>query len=289
MTTLNAIMRGRTASPAFKANNYLVIGASILTFVTLAGVFAPWLAPYPEDALGSVNTGGTLLPPSAEHWMGTDQAGRDVLSRVIFGARTSLTIVIAVIILAGTIGTILGVVAGFAGGIVRDTVMRVTDMFLAFPALLLALALALILRPSLPTVILAIAVTWWPWYTRLTSSVASSMRTRGFVEAAQCLGVSTPRLVLRHVLPNSTTPVLVQSSLDAGGILITSAALSYLGLGANGPTPEWGLMVSEGQQFFSTSWWAALFPGLTIMITALAFNLIGEGLRSALDPRRAAS
>ncbi|MGK3958472.1 ABC transporter permease [Arthrobacter sp. R4] len=288
MTTLNALTQLRAATQTFKANTYVLIGGSILALITLAGLLAPWLAPYPEDALGNVNTAQTLLPPSAEHWMGTDQAGRDVLSRVLFGTRTSLTIVVAVIAVAGTIGTILGVVAGFAGGVIRDIVMRVTDMFLAFPALLLALALALILRPSMPTVILAIAVTWWPWYTRLTASVASSMRNRGYVEAARCLGVSAPRLVLRHVLPNSMTPVLVQSSLDAGGILITSAALSYLGLGANGPTPEWGLMVSEGQQFFTTAWWAALFPGLTIMITALAFNLLGEGLRSSLDPRRTA-
>jgi peptide/nickel transport system permease protein len=164
--------------------------------------------------------------------------------------------------------------------------MRITDVFLAFPALLLSLALAVVLPPSVNTVVLAIAVTWWPWYARLAASTAASIATRGYVDAARCLGVPAPLIVLRHVLPNSLTPVLVQMSLDAGGVILTSAALSYLGLGAQEPTAEWGLMVQQGQTYFTTSWWMVTFPGLAILVTAFAFNVLGEGLRNALDPRR---
>lgn len=164
--------------------------------------------------------------------------------------------------------------------------MRITDIFLAFPALLLSLALAVVLQPSVTTVILAIAVTWWPWYARLSASVAASVATRSYVDAARCLGVPAPVIVWRHVLPNSLTPVLVQLSLDAGGVILTAAALSYLGLGAHEPTAEWGLMVQQGQTLFTTNWWVVTFPGLAILVTAFAFNVLGEGLRSALDPRR---
>jgi peptide/nickel transport system permease protein len=160
--------------------------------------------------------------------------------------------------------------------------MRVTDVFLAFPALLLSLALAVVLQPSVTTVIVAIAVTWWPWYARLTASVAASVSTRGFVDSARCLGVPAPVIVFRHVLPNSLTPVLVQLSLDGGGVILTAAALSYLGLGAHEPTSEWGLMVQQGQSLFTTDWWVVTCPGVAILITAFAFNVLGEGLRARL-------
>ncbi|ADG89644.1 cytochrome c550 [Thermobispora bispora] len=259
-----------------------VAGAVLLGIIVLAAVFAPWIAPYPEDGGSATHPTEALLPPSAEHWFGTDQVGRDVLSRVLFGARTSLVIVVAVLAISGTVGVILGVVAGYAGGWVRDVIMRVTDVFLAFPALLLSLALAVVLQPSVTTVIVAISATWWPWYTRLTASVASSVATRGFVDAARCLGVPAPLIVFRHVLPNALTPVLVQLSLDGGGVILTAAALSYLGLGAHEPTAEWGLMVEQGQALFTTNWWVVTFPGLAILITAFACNMLGEGLRARL-------
>lgn len=260
-----------------------VLGAALLAVIVVAAVLAPWLAPYPADEPDPVNA---LLPPSAAHWFGTDSAGRDVLTRVLYGGRTSLVIAVAVLGVAATVGVLLGVVAGYAGGWVRDVIMRVTDVFLAFPALLLSLALAVVLQPGVTTVIVALAVTWWPWYARLAASVAASVATRPYVDAARCLGVPAPLIVLRHVLPNSLTPVLVQLSQDAGGVILTAAALSYLGLGAQEPTAEWGLMVQQSQTLFTTNWWVVTFPGLAIMLTAFASNLVGEGLRDALDPRR---
>ncbi|MGI5154740.1 ABC transporter permease [Microbispora sp. CA-102843] len=260
-----------------------VAGAVLLGIVVLAALLAPWIAPYPEDGGSATHPLEALLPPSGAHWFGTDQVGRDVLSRVLFGARTSLLIAVAVLAVSGVAGVILGVVAGYAGGWARDVIMRVTDVFLAFPALLLSLALAVVLQPSVTTVIVAIAVTWWPWYARLTASVAASVATRGFVDSARCLGVPAPLIVLRHVLPNSLTPVLVQLSLDGGGVILTAAALSYLGLGAHEPTSEWGLMVQQGQSLFTTDWWVVTFPGLAILVTAFSFNVLGEGLRARLS------
>ncbi|ETK31279.1 ABC transporter permease [Microbispora sp. ATCC PTA-5024] len=257
-------------------------GGVLLALVVLAALLAPWIAPYPDDGGSATHPLEALVPPSGAHWFGTDQVGRDVLSRVLFGARTSLLIAVAVLVISGVAGVVLGVVAGYAGGWVRDVIMRVTDVFLAFPALLLSLALAVVLQPSVTTVIVAIAVTWWPWYARLTASVAASVATRGFVDSARCLGVPAPVIVFRHVLPNSLTPVLVQLSLDGGGVILTAAALSYLGLGAHEPTSEWGLMVQQGQSLFTTDWWVVTFPGLAILLTAFAFNVLGEGLRARL-------
>jgi peptide/nickel transport system permease protein len=259
--------------------------AVVLVLLVLAAVLAPWIAPYPADGTTATHAADRLLPPSAQHWFGTDQVGRDVVTRVLFGARTSLGMAVSVLAVAATVGVLLGVVAGFVGGWVRDVIMRITDVFLAFPALLLSLALAMILRPSVTTAIIAIAATWWPWYTRLSASVASSIRSRPYIDAARCLGVSRARILARHVLPNSGTPVLVQLSLDAGGVILTAASLSYLGLGATEPDSEWGLMVQQGQSLFTTHWWVVTFPGLAILLAAFCFNMLGEGLRHSLDPR----
>lgn len=283
---LARVVRASRLGRLVRADALAWVGLVILAVVIVAAVFAPWLAPYPDDGTSATHPAQSLLGPSGAHWMGTDLVGRDVLTRVLYGARTSLTIVVAVLAIAATVGVLLGVTAGYAGGLVRDAILRVTDIFLAFPALLLSLALAVVLHAGLGTAIVAIAVTWWPWYTRLTVSLASSIRSRGYVEAARCLGVSPVRLVVRHVLPNSLTPVLVQLSLDAGGVILTAAALSYLGLGAQEPTSEWGLMVEQGQSLFTTDWWVVTFPGLAILLTAFGFNVLGEAVRSALDPRR---
>jgi peptide/nickel transport system permease protein len=262
------------------------VGGVVLALIVISALAAPLLAPYPADGTNATHPVQSLLPPSSAHWFGTDGVGRDVLSRVLYGARTSLTIAIAVLAVSAVIGVLLGVIAGYAGGVVRDAVMRVTDVFLAFPALLLSVALAVVLHPGVEGAIIAITASWWPWYARMAAVTATSIRSRGFIDAARCLGVSRVRIVLRHVLPNSLTPVLVQLSLDAGGVILTAAALSYLGMGPQEPTAEWGLMVQQGQSLFTTDWWVVTFPGLAIVVTAFCFNVLGEGLRSALDPRR---
>ena len=227
-----------------------------------------------------------LRAPSAGHWFGTDQVGRDILSKVIYGTRVSPVIAVIVLVIACGIGVPLGVAAGFLGGWVDELIMRVTDVFLAFPPLLLALALAAVLPASLTSLTIAIAAVWWPWYVRLLRGQAASVAGRPYVEACRALGVSRLRIIFRHVLPNSITPLLVQVSLDVGGVILTASALSFLGLGAQDPTPDWGLMVAEGQSYFTPDWWLVTFPGLAILVTAFAFNLLGDGLRDLLDPKR---
>ena len=211
---------------------------------------------------------------------------RDVLSRTLYGARTSLGIAGSVLVIAMAIGLPLGTIAGYFGGWIDDVIMRITDVFLAFPALLLSLALASVLQASATTAAIVIAATWWPWYARLARGQAASIKGRGFVEASRALGVGHTRMIFRHILPNSATPVIVQASLDVGGIILTASTLSYLGLGAQDPTAEWGLMVSSGQSFFTTAWWLVTFPGAAILLASLGFNLLGDGLRTILDPRR---
>ncbi len=258
----------------------------MLGAIVLVALLAPWLAPHPGDAGTATHPFQVLQAPSSAHPFGTDLVGRDLLTRVMYGARISLRIVIEVLVLAGLIGIPLGLVAGYFGGLADQIIMRITDVFLAFPALLLSLAIAFVLTPSVPNMTIAITVTWWPWYTRLVRGEAASIATRPYIESCRVLGVSPVRVLLRHVLPNSMTPVLVQMSLDAGGILLTAAAISFLGLGAQDPTPEWGLMVSQGADYFSTQWWFVTFAGLAILFTAMAFNMIGDGVRELLDPKR---
>lgn len=271
---------------AARTDRLAAVGAVVLALIVIAALAAPLLAPYPGDGTDATHPAEALRAPGAEHWFGTDGVGRDLLTRVLYGARTSLTIAVSVLALSAVIGVLLGVVAGYAGGVVRDVIMRITDVFLAFPALLLSVALALVLHPGTQGAIIAITASWWPWYARMSAVAATSIRSRGFIDAARCLGGSRTRIVLRHVLPNSLTPVLVQLSLDAGGVILTTAALSFLGLGPQEPTAEWGLMVQQGQSLFTTNWWVVAFPGLAIVVTAFCFNVLGEGLRSALDPRR---
>lgn len=262
------------------------MSAVVLALIVLAAILAPWIAPFPGDGTTDVHPMNLLKSPSATHLMGTDTFGRDILSRLLFGARTSLIIVAAVLLVSVLFGTFVGLVAGYFGGWIRDVLMRVTDIFLAFPALLLSVALAMVLRPSVTTVIIAIAVTWWPWYARLAVGMAASIRSRAYVDASRTLGQSHLKIIAKQVLPNSTTPILVQMSLDAGGVILTAAALSYLGLGVKDPMSEWGLMIQQGQSLVATQWWVVVFPGLAILITAFCFNMLGEGLRSALDVKK---
>ncbi|HYX80565.1 MAG TPA: ABC transporter permease [Actinomycetota bacterium] len=269
-----------------RRNPLLVAGAALSLLILVVAILAPVLAPHPADATIATHPTQTLEAPSASHLFGTDQLGRDVFSRVLYGARISPLIAVLVLLISCLVGIPLGTAAGYFGGPIDEVVMRITDVFLAFPALLLALAFAAVLSPSVGNTTLAIALTWWPWYTRLIRGQAASVAGRQYVEAARALGVRHRWILLRHILPNSITPLIVQVSLDVSAVILTASALSFLGLGAQDPTPDWGLMVSQGQSYFTTQWWLVTFPGAAILLTAVAFNLLGDGLRDVLDPRR---
>jgi peptide/nickel transport system permease protein len=269
-----------------RANPLLAAGGVLSVLVVVVALILPLVAPYPQDWGSATHPLSTLEPPSVQHIFGTDQVGRDIFSRVVYGARVSPLIALLVLLIACAIGLPLGLIAGYFGGLLDEVIMRITDIFLAFPALLLALALASVLVPGLPSAVIAIAATWWPWDTRLVRGQAASVAGRPYIESARALGIPWSTIIFRHVLPNSITPLIVQISLDLGGVILTASALSFLGLGAQDPTPDWGLMVSEGQAYFVTQWWLVTFPGLAILVTALAFNLLGDGLRDVLDPRR---
>lgn len=267
-----------------KRNPLTVIGLFLVAVFLLLAALAPWIAPYPQD-VWAVHPEERFSPPSTQHWFGTDELGRDIFSRVIFGTRISLRIGMIVVVLALAIGVPLGLIAGTFGGLLDEILMRVTDMFLSFPPLLLAMAISATLGASLENAMVAIAIAWWPWYARLIRSEALSIRERDYVEAARAAGATWVRLLFRHVLPNSLAPVIVQASMDFGSVILTSASLSFLGLGAQPPTPEWGLMINIGRSYFLTHWWIVTFPGLAILITVLSFNITGDGLREILDPK----
>lgn len=261
------------------------ISLIVIALLVLVAIFAPWIAPYPSHAISETNPQDKLLPPSARYLMGTDELGRDLFSRIIFGTRISLQTALIAVGLALLIGVPLGAIAGGFGGVVDEVIMRITDVFLSFPPLLLAIAIAAFLGPSLTNAMLAIAISWWPWYTRIIRGQAVSIRERQFVRAALAIGTPMPRIVFRHILPNTMAPVIVQASMDIGGVILTIAALSFLGLGAQPPTPEWGLLISTSRTYFLNAWWYSTFPGIAIFITVLVFNLIGDGIREVLDPR----
>jgi peptide/nickel transport system permease protein len=268
--------------PAILRSPLATAGLVLIIIFAAGALLAPVIAPY--DPLDQILI-SRLKPPSLEHLLGTDQLGRDVFSRMLFGARISLTIGLAVVASASAFGTLVGLMAGYSGGLVGEVLMRFTDIFFAFPPLILAMAIAGALGPSLNNAMIAIAVVTWPVYARLVRGQVLSLREREFVIAARSIGSSTPRILLRHLLPNTLAPILVQASFDMGGAILAAAGLSFIGFGAQPPTPEWGVMISEGRKFISTQPWLSLFPGLAILFTVAAFNLIGDGVRDVLDPR----
>jgi peptide/nickel transport system permease protein len=262
-----------------------IVATAILAIFLVAAAFAPLLAPYPAQGRGTADVAARDLGPSGAHLFGTDHLGRDVVSRVVFGARPALGSAAAVVLLAVLIGVPLGLVAGYRGGRLDEALMRFTDLFLSFPPLLLAMVIAALLGPSLLHAIFALAVSWWPWYARLSRTVAQSLRQAPFIDAARVFGVRTRTILARHVLRNALTPILVQATVDAGTVILAVGSLSFLGLGSQPPTPDWGLMVSDGRTTVVTEWWIATFPGLAIFAVALGFNLLGDALRDLLDPR----
>ncbi|HKI93153.1 MAG TPA: ABC transporter permease [Gaiellaceae bacterium] len=262
-----------------------VAAAAILAVFVLVTALGPVIAPYPAQGRGTADVAARDLAPSGAHLFGTDHLGRDVVSRVIMGTRPALGSAAAVVLLAVLIGVPLGLASGYLGGRVDEGLMRLTDLFLSFPPLLLAMVIAALLGPSLVHAVLALAVSWWPWYARLARTVAQSLRHAPFVDAARVFGVRAPVIVARHVLRNALTPILVQATVDAGTVILAVGSLSFLGLGSQPPLPDWGLMVADGRTTVLTEWWIATFPGLAIFVVALGFNLLGDTLRDVLDPR----
>ena len=270
----------------FRRDRLALLCLFVILFMFFIAIAAPVLTPYPQQGIGDPNVTEKFLSPSAAHPFGTDDLGRDLLARVMFGARTSLIASFAIVLVSMFIGTLLGAVAGYFGGWLDEVIMRITDIFLAFPPLLLAITIASVLEPNLRNSILAVAITWWPWYTRIVRGQAISIRERNFVRAARSMGVGDWAIIRRHILPNVLTPVLVQGTLDLGSALLTMAGLSFLGLGVQPPTADWGVMVNDGRSHVQSGrWWMGLFPGLAIFITTMAFNLLGDGVQTAMDPR----
>ena len=268
------------------ARNKLSLTALIILVLLIVGaLLAPYIIPYPEDLADATHTQIKLQAPSLEHLMGTDELGRDIFSRFVYGARVSLSAALAAVGLSLVIGIPLGAIAGSFGGWVDNLIMRITDVFLSFPPLLLAIAMVAVMCSSLNNAILAIALSWWPWYTRLIRGQAISVKERKFVQAAETIGTGRMKIIFKHIIPNCISPVIVQASMDIGGVILTVASLSFLGLGAQLPTPEWGLMISMGRRFFPDSWWYCIFPGLAIFVTVLCFNLLGDAIREILDPK----
>ena len=270
---------------AFRRDPLAVASLVVVLAFILGAIFATVLTPYPEQGRGDPNILEKFQPPSWSHPLGTDYLGRDVLARILYGGRVSLGMGLLVVVLAVLIGTPLGALAGYYGGWWDNLIMRITDMFLAFPPLLLAMAIAAALGPSFTNAMIAISLTWWPWYTRLVRAQVLSLRERYFIEAARSIGVTNFTIIRRHVLPNVLTPVLVQGTMDLGSAILTGAAISFIGLGVQAPTAEWGSMISQGRIYFIERPWFAGAAGMAIFLVTLAFNLVGDAMRDAADPR----
>lgn len=267
---------------AFRRNRLALAGLGIVVALLLVAAFAPLLAP--QDPLAQ-NLPGRLQPPSWQHLFGTDSLGRDIYSRIVYGTRVTLVIVILVVILVGPIGLLIGAASGYLGGWVDRLLMRITDVFLAFPRLVLALAFAAALGPGLENAVIAIAITAWPPYARVARAETLIIRSQDYIAAVRLQGASQWRIVWKHVVPMCMPSLIVRTTLDMAGIILTAAGLGFLGLGAQPPIPEWGAMISAGREQIFDQWWVATFPGIAICIVALGFNLLGDGLRDVMDQR----
>jgi len=268
-----------------RKNRLLMLGLCMGMLLFLTAIFAPWIATHPEDAYGSLNMKEKLRPPGSEHFMGTDNYGRDIFSRVVIGTRKSLSIGIGIVLIALSIGLPLGLIAGYYGGKIDELLMRTCDGFLSFPQLLLPIVIGGVFGSSMKINMISLAIVWWPWYARLVRSQVLLVREQLYVMAAKSIGVKDRIIIVRHILSNSISPVLVQVSLDLGYAILASASLSFIGIGAKPPAAEWGLMISEARPYFLNFWWTTTFPGLAIFTSVFAFNMLGDGLKEVLDPK----
>ena len=257
-----------------------------IVLMTVFAVAAPIISPYPDQGAGRTNVDFRRQGASIDYVLGTDDLGRDLLSRLIFATRPALTSALVVVSFAVLIGTPLGAIAGYYGGWIDEIIMRFTDLFLAFPSLLLAMAIVALLGPSLINAMIALVVSWWPWYTRLVRASTLSIKQAYYVEAARSIGVRDVVIIRRHIIPNILTPILVQSTIDIGTVILATTSLAFIGLGTQAPLADWGLMIEEGRKFIRSEWWMSFYPGLMIFLTVLAFNLIGDTLRDIFDPKQ---
>jgi len=268
--------------PRLRRNRLALAGGAVVLLLFVVSLLAPLLAPYDPNG---INAWSVLAPPSWQHWFGTDELGRDVFSRVLFGARISLKVGFVAVGIAVAIGTVVGLVSGFYSGIVDAVLMRLVDIMLCFPAFFLILAVITFLEPSIWYIMMVIGLTGWMGVARLVRAETLSIREMDYIMAARCIGCSDIRIVFRHILPNAMSPVLVSATLGIAGAILTESALSFLGIGVQPPTPSWGNILTSGKDYIEFAWWLSLFPGLAILVTVLAYNLLGEGIRDALDPR----
>jgi len=274
---------GSRAWYKFSRNPLSVVGLGIVGIIVLAAAFAPFVTPYPQHARAFVDFANASLAPSSTYLLGTDVIGRDVLTRIIFGYRVSLMLGVVVLAIAVPIGVGLGLLAGYFGTRTETIIMRITDVFLAIPPLVLALAIMGFLEPTLMNAMIAVAAMWWPWYTRLVYNITRSLRHEGYVIAAEVVGASHLHMLLREILPNALPSILTKMTLDLGFVILIASSLSFLGLGVQPPTPDLGSMVAKGAAYLPDLWWFPVFPGLAILVIVLGFNLLGDGLRDMLD------
>jgi peptide/nickel transport system permease protein len=268
--------------PRIRRNKLAITGAVVVLMLLIASLLAPWIAPHNPT---QINAWQVLAPPSTSHWFGTDELGRDVFSRVLYGARISLKVGFVAIGIAIVLGSVVGLVAGYYGGWVDTVLMRCVDIMLCFPAFFLILAIITFLEPSIWYIMAVIGLTGWMGVARLVRAEVLTIREMDYVMAARCIGCSNLRIILRHILPNALSPVLVAATLGVAGAILTESSLSFLGIGVQPPTPSWGNILTSGKDYIEFAWWLSLFPGLAILVTVLAYNLLGEGIRDALDPR----
>jgi peptide/nickel transport system permease protein len=266
---------------AVKKSKLAIAGLAIVLGLVVVTVIAPLIAPYDPVEM---NLGNRLQAPSGAHWMGTDELGRDIFSRVLYGTRLALKIMIIVLLIDLPLGVFLGIVAGYFGGWLDEVIMRLADIFMAFPRLVLAMAIGAALGPSLINTMIAIAITMWPAYARLARGETLSIKERTFIEAERAVGTPRWKILFSYILPLCSSTTIVRATLDMGNVIRIAAGMSFIGLGAQAPTPEWGLMVSTGRDFLVNQWWVPTFPGLAIFVTVFGFNLLGDGIRDISDP-----
>ncbi|MCP8941019.1 ABC transporter permease [Alsobacter sp. SYSU M60028] len=275
----------RRGAYRFRQSTLSIVGLVIVALLIAVALVGPYVVPHPEHVAGGVSTAMRFRPPSAQFWFGTNELGQDVFSLVVAGSRISLLAGLAVVVIAAIFGTLIGAVAGYFGRWVDEALMRFTDLMLTLPSLILAMAIAAALGPGIGNMVFAIAMSWWPGFARLVRGEVMAKKEEVFVQAARALGAGAPRILMRHILPNVISPIIVKMSLDMGFAILTVASLGFVGIGVKPPTPEWGSLLSLARGYMPDYWWTAIFPGMAIFLAVFGFNLLGDGLRDVLDPK----